>query len=94
MLKNVELKSADKRTGVLLFVYEGIHDLIPVTVLFKKKNFFKPHSFSFYLCSLVMDVFCRGCHSVLGMVYASTPKNLDHKRFAFCFNVADIDRCV
>ncbi|XP_040005668.1 protein Mis18-alpha [Xiphias gladius] len=42
------------------------------------------------LC-LIMDLFCRGCHSVLGMVYASTPKNLDHKRFAFCFNVADID---
>ncbi|KAF3705791.1 Protein Mis18-alpha [Channa argus] len=42
------------------------------------------------LC-LVMDVFCRGCRSVLGMVYASTPKNLDHKRCAFCFNVADID---
>ncbi|KAK2828347.1 hypothetical protein Q5P01_019381 [Channa striata] len=45
------------------------------------------------LC-LVMDVFCRGCRSVLGMVYESTPKNLDHKRFAFCFNVADIDSYV
>ncbi|XP_026226952.1 protein Mis18-alpha [Anabas testudineus] len=45
------------------------------------------------LC-LILDVFCRGCHSVLGMVYASTPKNLDHKRSAFCFNVADIDSYV
>ncbi|XP_040907708.1 protein Mis18-alpha [Toxotes jaculatrix] len=45
------------------------------------------------LC-LIMDLFCRGCHSVLGMVYASTPKNMDHKRFAFCFNVADIDSYV
>ncbi|XP_031728457.1 protein Mis18-alpha [Anarrhichthys ocellatus] len=45
------------------------------------------------LC-LIVDLFCRGCHSVLGMVYASTPKNLDHKRFTFCFNVADIDSYV
>ncbi|XP_035522609.1 protein Mis18-alpha [Morone saxatilis] len=45
------------------------------------------------LC-LVVDLFCQGCHSVLGMVYASTPKNLDHKRFTFCFNVADIDSYV
>ncbi|XP_026184375.1 protein Mis18-alpha [Mastacembelus armatus] len=45
------------------------------------------------LC-LVMDLFCQGCKSVLGMVYASTPKNLDYKRFAFCFNVADIDSYV
>uniref|UniRef100_A0A3Q2V783 Protein Mis18-alpha n=1 Tax=Haplochromis burtoni TaxID=8153 RepID=A0A3Q2V783_HAPBU len=45
------------------------------------------------LC-LVVDLICRGCHSVLGMVYTSTPKNLDHKRFTFCFSVADIDRCV
>ncbi|KAG7217024.1 hypothetical protein INR49_027563 [Caranx melampygus] len=39
-------------------------------------------------------LFCQGCHSVLGMVYASTPKNLDHKRFAFCFDVASIDSYV
>ncbi|XP_071362376.1 protein Mis18-alpha [Trachinotus anak] len=45
------------------------------------------------LC-LIKDLFCQGCHSLLGMVYASTPKNLDHKRFAFCFNVADIDSYV
>ncbi|XP_034405756.1 protein Mis18-alpha [Cyclopterus lumpus] len=45
------------------------------------------------LC-LVVDLFCCGCRSVLGMVYASTPKNLDHKRFTFCFNVADIDSYV
>ncbi|GLD46446.1 protein Mis18-alpha [Lates japonicus] len=42
------------------------------------------------LC-LITDLFCQGCNSVLGMIYASTPKNLDHKRFAFCLNVADID---
>ncbi|XP_034746546.1 protein Mis18-alpha [Etheostoma cragini] len=45
------------------------------------------------LC-LIVDLFCRGCNSVLGMVYASTPKNLDHKRFAFCLNVADIESYV
>ncbi|XP_034540366.1 protein Mis18-alpha [Notolabrus celidotus] len=43
---------------------------------------------------LVVDLVCRGCHSALGMVYASTPRNLDHKRFTFCFNVADIDSYV
>ncbi|XP_049897354.1 protein Mis18-alpha [Epinephelus moara] len=45
------------------------------------------------LC-LIVDLFCRGCHTVLGMVYTSTPKNLDHKRFAFYFSVADIDSYV
>ncbi|XP_029375430.1 protein Mis18-alpha [Echeneis naucrates] len=45
------------------------------------------------LC-LITDLFCQGCHSLLGMVYSSTPKKLDHKRFAFCFNVADIDSYV
>ncbi|XP_068187935.1 protein Mis18-alpha [Antennarius striatus] len=45
------------------------------------------------LC-LILDLFCRGCHSVLGMVYASTPKSLDHKRFTFCLNVADIESYV
>ncbi|KAL6098680.1 mis18a [Pungitius sinensis] len=45
------------------------------------------------LC-LIVDLFCRGCHSVFGMVFASTPKNLDYKRFTFCFNVADIDSYV
>ncbi|KAI3373177.1 hypothetical protein L3Q82_006492 [Scortum barcoo] len=45
-------------------------------------------------CSLVVDLICQGCHSVLGMVYASTPKNMDHKRFTFCLNVADIDSYV
>ncbi|XP_023258329.1 protein Mis18-alpha isoform X2 [Seriola lalandi dorsalis] len=45
------------------------------------------------LC-LIKDLFCQGCHSLLGMVYASTPKHLDHKRFAFCFNVAEIDSYV
>nr|XP_046267330.1 protein Mis18-alpha [Scatophagus argus]XP_046267331.1 protein Mis18-alpha [Scatophagus argus] len=43
---------------------------------------------------LIVDLLCRGCHSVLGMVYASTPKTLDHKRFTFCLNVADIDSYV
>ncbi|XP_042287215.1 protein Mis18-alpha [Thunnus thynnus] len=45
------------------------------------------------LC-LIVDLICRGCHSLLGMVYASTPKSMDHKRFTFCFNVADIDSYV
>ncbi|KAM7398094.1 hypothetical protein PAMA_006121 [Pampus argenteus] len=43
---------------------------------------------------LIVDLICRGCNSVLGMVYASTPKSLDNKRFTFCFNVADIDSYV
>ncbi|XP_075887789.1 protein Mis18-alpha [Nelusetta ayraudi] len=43
---------------------------------------------------LIVDLFCRGCHSVLGMVYASTPKKLDHKRFTFWLNVADIESYV
>ncbi|XP_041656467.1 protein Mis18-alpha [Cheilinus undulatus] len=43
---------------------------------------------------LVVDLTCRGCRSVLGMVYSSTPKNMDHKRFTFCLNVADIDSYV
>nr|XP_061818839.1 protein Mis18-alpha isoform X1 [Nerophis lumbriciformis] len=46
-----------------------------------------------YLC-IVKDLLCRGCHSVLGMVYSSTPKRLDSKRFTFCFNVADIESYV
>uniref|UniRef100_H2T3B6 Protein Mis18-alpha n=1 Tax=Takifugu rubripes TaxID=31033 RepID=H2T3B6_TAKRU len=43
---------------------------------------------------LVVDLFCHGCHSVLGMIYASTPKSMDQKRFTFCLNVADIDSYV
>ncbi|XP_073335978.1 protein Mis18-alpha [Pagrus major] len=43
---------------------------------------------------LVVDLICRGCHTVLGMVFTSTPKNLDHKRFIFCLNVGDIDSYV
>ncbi|KAM8741473.1 protein Mis18-alpha isoform 2-T2 [Acanthopagrus schlegelii] len=43
---------------------------------------------------LVVDLVCRGCHTVLGMVYTSTPKNLDHRRFTFCLNVGDIDSYV
>ncbi|XP_036975328.1 protein Mis18-alpha isoform X2 [Acanthopagrus latus] len=46
------------------------------------------------VCSLVVDLVCRGCHTVLGMVYTSTPKNLDHRRFTFCLNVGDIDSYV
>lgn len=42
------------------------------------------------LC-LVVDLICRGCRSVLGMVFTSTPENLDYKRFTFCFSVADIE---
>ncbi|XP_023818474.1 protein Mis18-alpha isoform X2 [Oryzias latipes] len=45
------------------------------------------------LC-ITLDLICRGCHVVLGMVFTSTPKQLDHKRFTFCFNVADIDSYV
>ncbi|XP_061559103.1 protein Mis18-alpha [Phycodurus eques] len=45
------------------------------------------------LC-LIVDLVCGGCRSVLGMIYKSTPKNLDHKRYKFCFDVAHIDSYV
>lgn len=48
--------------------------------------------FPMIMYSITLDLICRGCHVVLGMVFTSTPKQLDHKRFTFCFNVADIDR--
>ncbi|XP_076005802.1 protein Mis18-alpha [Genypterus blacodes] len=43
---------------------------------------------------LVVDLLCRGCCTVLGMVYSSTPKSLDHKRFSFCLDVANIESYV
>ncbi|XP_037124803.1 protein Mis18-alpha [Syngnathus acus] len=45
------------------------------------------------LC-LIVDLLCVGCRTVLGMIYRSTPKNLDHKRYTFCLNVARIDSYV
>uniref|UniRef100_A0A3P8TYX0 Protein Mis18-alpha n=1 Tax=Amphiprion percula TaxID=161767 RepID=A0A3P8TYX0_AMPPE len=57
----------------------------------KESHLFEPSKRS--RC-LIVDLTCRGCHSVLGMVYTSTPKNLDHKRFTFCFHVAGIDSYV
>ncbi|XP_059207572.1 protein Mis18-alpha isoform X2 [Centropristis striata] len=52
------------------------------------------HEISKQSVCLIVDLICRGCDSVLGMVYSSTPKDLDHKRFAFFFNVANIDSYV
>lgn len=43
---------------------------------------------------LIVDLFCRGCRNVIGMVYTSTPRKLDHKRFTFCLDVAAIDSYV
>ncbi|KAG7271913.1 hypothetical protein CRUP_024563 [Coryphaenoides rupestris] len=43
---------------------------------------------------LVVDLSCRGCQSVLGMVYQSTPKALDYKRQVFCFQVAQLESYV
>ncbi|KAF7206499.1 protein Mis18-alpha [Nothobranchius furzeri] len=43
---------------------------------------------------LTVDLMCRGCRAVIGMVYTSTPKSMDHKRFTFCLSVADIDSYV
>ncbi|KAM9788471.1 protein Mis18-alpha-like [Neosynchiropus ocellatus] len=43
---------------------------------------------------LVVDLACRGCRSSLGMIYTSTPRSLDHKRLAFCFDVAALDSYV
>ena len=43
-------------------------------------------------CSLILDLCCKGCTSVLGMVYLSTPKALDYKRLTFCFRVQQLER--
>uniref|UniRef100_A0A8C1UXU8 Protein Mis18-alpha n=1 Tax=Cyprinus carpio TaxID=7962 RepID=A0A8C1UXU8_CYPCA len=43
---------------------------------------------------LVVNLTCRGCCSELGNMYISTPKNLDHKRSLFCFNVENIESYV
>ncbi|XP_016121323.1 protein Mis18-alpha-like, partial [Sinocyclocheilus grahami] len=40
---------------------------------------------------LVVNLTCRGCCSELGIMYISTPKNLDYKRSLFCFNVENIE---
>nr|XP_029510772.1 protein Mis18-alpha [Oncorhynchus nerka] len=37
---------------------------------------------------------CRGCSSLLGMVYISTPRKLDHIRSLFCLNVTAIESYV
>ncbi|KAI4888787.1 hypothetical protein NFI96_028292 [Prochilodus magdalenae] len=41
---------------------------------------------------LVVNLTCRGCSSILGLVYTSTPKALDFKRLLFCFGVQNIER--
>ncbi|KAM4546588.1 protein Mis18-alpha [Fundulus diaphanus] len=43
---------------------------------------------------LVVDLICRSCRLVLGMIYQSTPRSQDNKMFTFCFNVASIDSYV
>ncbi|KAJ3589395.1 hypothetical protein NHX12_010240 [Muraenolepis orangiensis] len=40
---------------------------------------------------LIVDLSCKGCQSALGMVYLSTPKALDYKRLAFCFQVQQLE---
>uniref|UniRef100_A0A8C6SP97 Protein Mis18-alpha n=1 Tax=Neogobius melanostomus TaxID=47308 RepID=A0A8C6SP97_9GOBI len=60
-------------------------------VVGKETRMYEPDKRS--MC-LIVDLICHGCHSVIGMVYLSTPKQLDHKRFTFCLNVADIDSYV
>lgn len=60
-------------------------------VVGKETRMYEPDKRS--LC-LIVDLICQGCRSVIGMVYSSTPKKLDHKRFTFCLNVADIDSYV
>ncbi|CAG5873333.1 unnamed protein product [Menidia menidia] len=61
-------------------------------VLVGKEN--RPFEVGKQTLCLIVDLICRGCHTILGMVYTSTPKILDHKRFTFCLNVADIDSYV
>ncbi|XP_057677336.1 protein Mis18-alpha isoform X2 [Corythoichthys intestinalis] len=39
---------------------------------------------------IIVDLVCRGCQTVLGMIYKSTPISMDHKRYTFCFMVAKI----
>ncbi|XP_018610937.1 protein Mis18-alpha [Scleropages formosus] len=40
---------------------------------------------------VIVNLTCRGCSTLLGQVYTSTPKSLDYKRSLFCFNVESID---
>uniref|UniRef100_A0A3B1JFD4 Protein yippee-like n=1 Tax=Astyanax mexicanus TaxID=7994 RepID=A0A3B1JFD4_ASTMX len=40
---------------------------------------------------LVVNLACRGCGSTLGIMYTSTPKELDFKRSYFCFGVENIE---
>ncbi|XP_020778810.2 protein Mis18-alpha [Boleophthalmus pectinirostris] len=60
-------------------------------VVGKEKRMYEPDKKS---PCLVVDLICQGCRSVIGVVYSSTPKQLDHKRYTFCLNVADIDSYV
>ncbi|XP_072515298.1 protein Mis18-alpha [Salminus brasiliensis] len=43
---------------------------------------------------LVVNLACRGCGSTLGLMYTSTPKELDFKRSLFCFGVENIESYV
>ncbi|KAG9263695.1 protein Mis18-alpha [Astyanax mexicanus] len=43
---------------------------------------------------LVVNLACRGCGSTLGIMYTSTPKELDFKRSYFCFGVENIESYV
>uniref|UniRef100_A0A3B3UKL0 Protein Mis18-alpha n=1 Tax=Poecilia latipinna TaxID=48699 RepID=A0A3B3UKL0_9TELE len=42
----------------------------------------------------IYNIYAENCYSLLGMVYTSTPRNLDHKRSTFCLSVASIDSYV
>ncbi|XP_036450345.1 protein Mis18-alpha [Colossoma macropomum] len=43
---------------------------------------------------LVVNLTCHGCGSTLGLMYTSTPKELDFKRSLFCFSVENIESYV
>ncbi|KAM6985166.1 protein Mis18-alpha [Aplochiton taeniatus] len=40
---------------------------------------------------LIVHLTCRGCSSLLGVVYTSTPRKLDYKRSLFCLNVTSVE---
>lgn len=66
---------------------------VTANVLIGKETSLHEHGKKKSVCGIV-HLSCRGCQSLLGMVYMSTPKNLDYKRYKFSLNVSDIESYV
>ncbi|XP_066507727.1 protein Mis18-alpha [Hoplias malabaricus] len=43
---------------------------------------------------VLLNIMCHGCGSTLGLMYTSTPKELDFKRSLYCFGVENIESYV